>query len=143
MEENNFFVVDASVVLKWLLEETNHTEEALKLYYDFGDGKVDLIAPVHIFTEVANTIGRKIPKAALACFSDLKQMRIREYMLSIELSSIAFKLMQKHPEISFYDAAYHALALQEGATFITADKRYYEHMKCEGNLMHLSEYAKK
>jgi len=48
--------------------------------------------------------------------------------------------MKKYTKISFYDAAYHALALNTGGTFITADKKYYEKTKSEGNIMLLKNY---
>ena len=44
------------------------------------------------------------------------------------------KLMEKYPKISFYDAAYHALAKAYNTDLITADKQYYKLTKKEGNI---------
>ncbi len=52
----------------------------------------------------------------------------------------AYKLLKGVPKASFYDAIYHALALYLGATYITADKKYYDLMRHKGHIKLLSDY---
>lgn len=134
------YVLDASVVLKWVLNESEHKRQAQKLQEDFMKGQIECSAPAHLFAELSNTLGRTFPDFAITLLSQLKQLGIREYILSPKLCFLGVELMQKASKISFYDAAYHALALQEKAIFITADSRYYKDMHKEGNLLHLKDY---
>ena len=48
-----------------------------------------------------------------------------------------FKVMRAH-NVTFYDAAYHALAISRGGTMLTADRRYCR--KCSGS-GHLASIA--
>jgi len=47
------------------------------------------------------------------------------------MQSVA-KMVQKYPKISYYDAAFHILAKELNAIFITADRKYYNQVKDEG-----------
>ncbi len=58
--------------------------------------------------------------------------------LEDDLIELSNKLVAKYPKISFYDAAYHALAKAYHAMFVTADEKYYEMTKKEGNITLLS-----
>ena len=53
----------------------------------------------------------------------------------------AFDLINTYKTISFYDASYHALALEEGGTFLTNDEKYYKKTKNAGGIMLLRDYG--
>jgi len=42
--------------------------------------------------------------------------------------------------VTFYDAAYHAVALRNGGTMITADEAYYRKAKGHGGVVLLREF---
>jgi hypothetical protein len=44
-------------------------------------------------------------------------------------------------DVSFYDAAYHALALTRHGTFVTADSRYVERTQARGAVVALAEWV--
>src|SRR3989338_6609419 len=115
------FVPDASVLVKWALNEPEEKMQALQLRRDFFANTVDLIVPPHCFSELANVLSIKAPQVALIQLSSFITMNIIESHFSLELASIALQLTKKYKGISFYDASYHALAIKEGGTFITAD----------------------
>lgn len=47
--------------------------------------------------------------------------------------------MKKYPRVSFYDASYHALAIAYDGLFVTADRKYYEMTRKEGNVTLLED----
>ncbi|MEK7523423.1 MAG: hypothetical protein AAB588_00140 [Patescibacteria group bacterium] len=61
----------------------------------------------------------------------------------MELASMGCELMKNFSGVTFYDSGYHALALQEGGTFITADEKYFQKTKKQGGVMLLKDYGKK
>lgn len=144
MEENKrIYIIDASVILKWFLEETDFQEEAFALRDAYHQGKITLEIPQYTMAEIMNTLGRKLSHdIALAYFSRLLFLNILENYLSPEIASLAIMLMKKFPDISFYDAGYHALAFHIGATLITADEKYYKKTHRAGNIMLLKDYGK-
>ena len=143
MDENKRkYVLDASVVLKWVLIEDADLEQAMILRDEFLNNQSQILVPAHFLSEIANTLGRKNPKGALNFLSKLTMGGVLEHRLSLDLADIALKLVQKHAKISFYDAFYHAIALKHGVKFITADERYYKITKGEGSIELLKNYAR-
>jgi len=136
------FVPDASVILKWVLrEEGPDSEAALRLFHDFSTGLVDFFLPPLWFYEVANVLSLKIgPADALRILHFL----IEQKFLICELSWPSVQRtceMVGDLKVSFYDACYHALAIQEGAQFITADERYYRKSRTCGSILLLADYT--
>ncbi|MEK7523416.1 MAG: type II toxin-antitoxin system VapC family toxin [Patescibacteria group bacterium] len=143
-ENKSLFVVDASVLLKWYLKEENDQEPALQLQTDYHYDKISLAIPHYAWSEVLNTLGRKKSfDEVLAYFSRYLAFEIQEYSITLEIAAVAIELMEKFPNITFYDAGYHALALQEGGTFVTADEKYFQKTKKHGGIMLLKDYGKK
>ena len=119
-------VVDASVAVKWLLPEPGR-DEAAKLLDQFESEQIDLIAPPLIRIEVANTLSkrcrqhlldRKIAEALFDSFELRTPMLVerplrRALRLSLDL------------QISLWDSAYLALAMDYRTTLWTADRRLY------------------
>jgi predicted nucleic acid-binding protein len=141
MEENkNLYIVDASVMLKWVLKNEDEMEIALRVKNDFIFEKITLSVPTHAFYEVMNTVGLKSPDEMLTFLSYLHLLRMEEYNLGIPLASTAQELMKKFKGVTFYDAVYHALAINLGGTFITADKKYFEKTRSAKHIKLLKNY---
>lgn len=135
------FVVDTSVLIKWLGEKTENSEEAMKVKEDFIDGNIGVSVPALVYWELGSFLGRKFdPINATAAFSQFKNYRFPAYLLSLDLSLLAFKIVKRCKGATFYDASYHALALDKGALFLTADKKYYEKAKSFGHIKLLKDY---
>ena len=134
------FIPDASVVMKWILNGEEDISRARRLRDDFANGKIRLEVPDHFYAEIMNILSRHCPDHALRFFSQLKMSTLIVNRLSLEVASLAHDLIQKYPRVSFYDAAYHTLALHRGGTFVTADERYYNAVKKEGGIQLLKHY---
>lgn len=115
------YVVDASVVVKWVVEESG-TDTALTLLKSHNP-----VAPDLILAECANILWKKVRRrefsAAEARFAALmiegSDLQLRE-MLPFWLSAIELAAQLDHPA---YDCLYLALALKEKIQFVTADER--------------------
>lgn len=133
-------VLDACVIAKWVLEEDD-SAIALKIRNDMELKRIALSVPDHSFTEILNTLARKSPNLAFEFFSYLHMTDIVQCRLTIETVSIAVELVKKYPKTTFYDAAYHALALQQKGIFVTADVEYFKTARREGSILLLKNYA--
>lgn len=137
------FIPDASVLLKWATYETEDLHESILFEGDVKNGKVLTVVPSHCLFEICNMLGRNRQDIALSFFSYLLQLDIIEEVLTLDRASVAFHLMKKYIGVSFYDACYHAFAIQEAGIFLTADERYYRKTKKEGAIMLLKDYGKR
>lgn len=119
-------MVDASVAVKWLVDEP-FSEEAASLL----DGSVALVAPELVFVEAANALWAMrrrggigdgdfaeaitlLKSAPLAIPAPMRQLLPSAAHLAADLD---------HP---VYDCVYLALALQEQCRVITADTRFHD-----------------
>lgn len=137
------FIPDASVLLKLAAYETEDLHEALIFEADIKSGKIHITIPSHCLFEICNILGRNRHHIALSFLSYLLQLNIEEKFITIERAGIAFQLMKKYSNISFYDASYHAFAIQEKGIFLTADEKYFRKTYREGAIMLLKDYSKK
>jgi len=122
--ERGKIVVDASVVVKWFVEE-RYSKEALIIRDSFTEGLVDIIAPSLLYFEVLNAL-----KYSGAFGEDeLKKVAriLEDYQFTIyELrGAYAEKAVEiaMRKGITIYDASYVALALIEEAELYTADEK--------------------
>lgn len=139
-ENEKKIVVDASVLVKWVLKCEEHFAQADFLREQIKENRLTVFVPGHCFSELCNVLSRKAPGKTLPSLAAMRQMGIVELALSLDLASIAFELTQKYAKISFYDAFYHAIALKHGILFITADEKYYKTTKKEGSVTLLRDY---
>jgi len=140
-ENRKSIIVDASVVLKWVLPAEDSTEEAHKLADDFFNKRISIFVPAHFHSEIANIAFRKVPLLAFSFIHQIINSELRPCQLGLELLNSAFRLMKKYPKISFYDAFYHALAIERRGIFVTADQKYYQAVKKEGSILLLKDYS--
>ena len=121
-------VVDASVGMKWAIKEEN-TPHALAL---LGSGR-RLIVPDRFYSEVANVLWKRTRRAEPS--ERITEGEAREGLrdvLSVDLEVVASKyLVDDSLEIALetghptYDCDYLALAVKEGAEFMTADAKSF------------------
>jgi predicted nucleic acid-binding protein len=114
------FVIDASIAVKWVVEEDG-TPQALALR-----GRAKLIAPELLVAECANILWKKARRRELSIDEAVFAARLLK-AADIELlptrslletaTRIAIEL--DHPA---YDCLYIALAVENGAQFVTADE---------------------
>ncbi|AIF82307.1 putative nucleic acid-binding protein, contains PIN domain [Candidatus Nitrososphaera evergladensis SR1] len=124
MQQPDRFVLDASVAAKWFNNESL-TDKAIEVRDAFVQGKIRLLAPAQMVYEVGNSIWKNkawIAEAenAMNAISNLIDMEIESMQLNQEMAMDAMKIARDH-SITFYDAAYIALADHFDATLISAD----------------------
>lgn len=134
-------VVDASVALKWVLgmdrPEPNRSE-ATVLLERIGDGGHDAIQPVHWRSEVMAVVARHEPSRigpALTFLYEIPHEIADDVSLYQQAAKLASDLSQH-----LFDTLYHAVALEHGATLVTADERYWEKARGLGNIARLAEW---
>ena len=116
-------VVDASVVLKWLLAEPSAEAEALLQKH--LDGSDPLVAPELLYYEIGNVLVTKTKLTAQETsdlFGYFVDLQIEAYSLGADEYKTAIDLAYRY-KLSVYDAAYLGLALALDSRLITADRR--------------------
>jgi len=117
-------VLDASIILKWLLTEEG-SERALLFRERHIKGEERIAVPSLLFYEIANVLRYS------EGFSDEAVLTLFETIKDIELSAIHppfsdFEetiIYARSKQISVYDAAYVVLARNLECDLITADRR--------------------
>lgn len=115
-------VVDASIVVKWFIEE-EHSDQALSLREAFATGRIQLHAPALMPYEVLNALAR----SALFTGDELVLIARSLSGYGFEISTSVGDGLEKMAvlcagdELTAYDAAYVALAQRLKARLYTAD----------------------
>ena len=136
-------VVDASVVVKWLLSDPvkeADSERAVALMQHVLKGRLRALQPVHWLVEVAAALARLSPSSAETDVAKLRALEIptddsphvlgRACRLAIDLEQHVF------------DTLYHALALETpDATLVTADARYLAQAAGLGRITALRDWS--
>ncbi|MBI4234873.1 type II toxin-antitoxin system VapC family toxin [Candidatus Peregrinibacteria bacterium] len=120
-------VLDASVVMKCFFRE-KESEEVEKLLKMASKKDTTILSPPLIKFEIFNSAAKKLgdAKAALQVFALFKKIDLIVVEARNKFTIEAIKKASEKKKVTFYDASYHALAKDFDATFITADKEYYE-----------------
>lgn len=121
------FVIDASIALKWVIEEEG-TPEALALRQ-----KAKLMAPELLVAESANVLWKKVRRDELLKEEALLAARLLQ-AAEIELlparnlleTSLRMSIEIDHPA---YDCVYLALAVENKCHFVTADERFLRKLR--------------
>ena len=135
-------VPDASVLLKWLLPdgEERDTDAALSLRDEAIAGGVELVVPQLWIYEVGNTLVRRFPAQADALLASLVEFGLAEAEVDSGWRGQAVALAATY-DVSFYDAAYHAVALVCNGVFVTADERYVRRASQAGRVVSLQRWG--
>lgn len=136
-------VIDASVAIKWFLAfkpDEDHAGVALTILEAAVLGSIKLIQPPHFIAEVAAVLARTKPDEAQDDLLDLQNIE-RRTLDTPEIHATALELAIRHQH-HLFDTLYHAVALHTpGATLITADRRYYDKARTEGQIILLSDWT--
>lgn len=136
----NNWVVDASVVVKWLLNSPA-TEPNTNTAFDFLNhvvGRETVWQPPHWLVEVLGVTSRKMPGSseeyigALAAFD----WRIADDVNVLTRAANLAEDLQHH----YFDTLYHAVALETDSVLVTADRRYLLKARPLGRIVHLGDW---
>jgi len=127
-------VVDASVVLKWQLDDEEYIPQATALRDDFYlKGAMKAIAPQLLVYEVVNGIATATRRKRVASDKAIEAMS-NLMALGVELREAdPLKVLELALQynLAAYDAAYLALAEAEGCELWTGDRPFYQTVKGE------------
>lgn len=115
-------LVDASVAVKWVVEEDGSRTAELIL-----EGAVEIRAPRLIFGEVANAVWKKVRRGDLLPATGLEAIRllpgcIHDVLDGDALLPEAYEIAMTHDH-PVYDCVYIACAVQADLPLVTADLR--------------------
>jgi len=139
------YVVDASVVVKWLVREA-YSDEAARLL----DAGSTFVAPALVFAEAANALWAMRRRGDIAAddladaVAALRAAPISNPVAMIQLTAAAARLAVDldHP---VYDCFYLALAIQTQYPVVTADARFNDkvlaHPYLSDRIVHVSHAA--
>jgi predicted nucleic acid-binding protein len=135
-------VIDASVVIKWLLQDPEReagTEKATQLMELVTNGEQPVLQPTHWLVEVGAVLARESPGTAV---DDVGMLTALELPTTDELQvlrrgvELAMELKQH-----LFDSYYHGVALETpDCVLITADERYLRAARAKGNIVSLMEW---
>lgn len=135
-------VLDASVLIKAFREEEDSLFVRELLILSKRKSLALLATPLILF-EFLNVLSKEIKN------TDEVEAALTEFLkLGIGLVPYGYGYLEKgikaacETKASYYDSSYHALAKQMHGVLLTADEKYYELMKNEGNIMLLSKVAR-
>lgn len=135
-------VLDASVFVKWLLQDREReadTDQATAVVEAVVTGRIAAVQPVHWLAEVGGVMARLSPKTAE---DDVAMLQALDLSVSDEPAILRracrLAIDLKH---HLFDTLYHAVALEvENATLVTADRRYRKKARHVGRIIHLAEW---
>ena len=139
-------IVDANVIGKLFLDEDDYPV-ARAFVGAIAERRTKLFAPTILSTEVFgiaihNGLEFDIPARVL---QQLEAATLHLIEPNMTLWQRAYAIAQTgHPKSgypSLQDSLYHALAIETGGTFITADKRHLAKTKNLGHAVHLHDWA--
>ena len=122
-------VVDASLAVKWLVEEDD-SDKAHAILQSWVDQDITRIAPYLMPFEVANVLHRRVLRGELSVDDIIRMIaRLLESRLELHqppgLHVRALQLASQLNQSAAYDAHYLALAESVGCELWTADERFY------------------
>lgn len=135
------YVVDASVVVKWLVQEA-YSEEAAALL----DSGSTFVAPALVFAEAANALWVMRRRGDIAAddmadaVETLRAMPVAVPVTMPQLAAAALRLAVDldHP---VYDCFYLALAVQTQYPVVTADRRFHDKVRAHPYLSDRVEHV--
>lgn len=133
-------VVDASLAVKWVLEEP-YTQEAISLLHEWADQQIQIIAPSLLAFEAANAIYKRVSRSQLSL--EIARQRLitllafgMTFHQPTGIHTRALELAHQFGRPTPYDSHYLALAEREGGECWTADERLWNTVKSELSWVH-------
>lgn len=135
-------VVDASVVIKWLLQDPEReadTDKATRLMERVTNGEQPVLQPTHWIVEVGAVLARESPGTAADDVGMLAGLELstaddpQVLQIGVELAMD----IEQH----LFDTYYHAVALgTPDSVLVTADERYLRAARAKGRIVSLREW---
>jgi predicted nucleic acid-binding protein len=134
-------VPDTSVLLKWVLESDDERDRdrALEIREGWLAGRYSIVLPSLWFFEVGNILAMKQPALAAEVMRILTDYGLEEEPPAA-IFPRAFELMKRF-KVTFYDAAYHATAMNHSGVMVTADDAYYRKTSRAGHVEVLANWS--
>lgn len=135
-------VVDASVALKWFLPPSRGEQnfaEAVLVGQTIEKANGALLAPIHWLLEVVAVLARSEPQLvdpALLLLSEMRPIVVADPHVLRRAADLATAL-----DHHLFDTLYHAVALETGATLVTADERYFGRARHLGSIAMLRDFT--
>ena len=135
-------VVDASVALTWFLRggpDELDVPEAEAVASAIGQSGTELLTPAHWTAEVIAVLARTEPGAvddALVLLDDMRPVIIAGLPVLKCAADLSISLNHH-----LFDTLYHAVALEEGATLVTADGAYLSKARSFGGIVALADFS--
>lgn len=128
-------IIDNSLLIKLFLKEEGResVKELLKMALKRD---LSLFATPLLIFEFLNVLSKSLKdsKKVQLAYNQFKKFNISLIEPTEKTMQMAIEYSCSNQSISYYDASYSALAQDLEATFLTADKKYYELMKHRGNI---------
>jgi len=134
-------VPDASVLLKWALPADDEPDfnAAIALRNAALERRALLKLPSLWLYEVGNTLARRLPDQCKELLEVLIAFELEESVFTDEWLDHALALTEAYG-VTFYDAAYHAVAMVEKGLFVTADGKYVQKAGNAGSVVVLRDW---
>ncbi len=135
-------VVDASVAIKWFLRarsDEQHLANAEAVAAAIDQSGTELFAPAHWTAEVIGVLVRieaDLVDDALLLLDDMRPILIHSVRVVKRAADLSVSLNHH-----LFDTLYHAVALEEGATLVTADETYFAKAKALGAIVPLTDFS--
>lgn len=139
--EKKVIVADASVIVKWFVEE-DHTKNALKMRDDYKRGIIDIWSTELMPFEVLNALrynpelgAEEIEKAG----KSLTKFKIALHPILNGLADLCIQDALKYG-LTIYDSSCLALSQTFDKEFYTADERMLSKVSGKERIIHVKEY---
>ena len=134
-------VPDASVLLKLAFNSPDEGDKdnALAFLNAWLDGKVEILLPKLWSYEVGNVLMIKTPEMAYDLMEIFLGYHFNELDMTLDLCKETFNLMNKY-HVTFYDAVYHAVAIMQKGTLLTADEAYSKKIRDQKHVLKLKDW---
>ena len=139
MAANKIVVADASVIVKWFVDE-EYTDDALSLRKDYVDGNTDIACPDLLSYEVLNALrynpelGEEHLKMAAEA---MEKYNLWQYPVQGDLARLCIRNSFAYG-ISLYDSSYVSLAEHIDSMLYTADEKLLDKVGRNGKFKHIS-----
>ena len=134
-------VIDASVIVKWFFRDPVRepdSDRALAVLEEIRRGAIEPTQPPHWLAEVAAVITRLHPRLAEEAIDllDAMEFPVNDAAAVYKRATVLASNLNQH----LFDTLYHAVALEVGATLISADRRYYRKALHLGQIVYLADW---
>jgi hypothetical protein len=135
-------VLDASVVLKWLLEDPAREPDTGKASAIIGSvvgGRLEILQPAHWLAEVAAVGARLTPQTAVR---DVEMLAAVQFPTADDPNVMRrATTLAIETDHHLFETRYHAVALEhEDALLVTTDDRYYLMAERHGSITALRSW---